>query len=80
MMCEGVNMTGVCHAHYDRELQVPYTAKSLEVQAGKFKVCSGKNMYLRCATVTYPLRVDDLSDSSQLAFSPLSLESDRKYL
>ena len=75
-MCEGANMTGTCHTYYDVELSVKYTAKSLEVKAGKFKVCAGKNMYLRCAMITYPLRIDDLSGSTQLTFNPLSLESD----
>ncbi|XP_063687369.1 plasminogen-like [Bolinopsis microptera] len=77
-MCDGTNMTGNCTTYYDVELSVPFTAQSLEVKAGKFKVCSGKKMYLKCEMISYPFRVDDVTDdvTRQLSFSPLSLESD----
>ena len=77
-MCDGKNMTGKCTTYYDVELSVPFTALSLEVKAGKFKVCSGRKMYLKCEMITYPLKVDDVTDlnTRQLSFSPLSLESD----
>ena len=38
MLCDAANLTGTCQTFYDVEKSVGFTAVSLEVQAGKFKV------------------------------------------